>query len=71
MQVPERVVEYLNLPQEPPAIIESNRPPVYWPSSSNKDALIEVEDLVIKYTPELPPVLHYVSFRLKASLADL
>ena len=62
----ERVVEYLNLPQEPPAIIESNRPPAYWPSSSNKDALVEVEDLVIKYAPELPSVLHGVSFRLKA-----
>ncbi|THG99339.1 hypothetical protein EW026_g2986 [Hermanssonia centrifuga] len=64
----ERVVEYLDLPQEPPAIIESNRPPAYWPSSSssNKDALISVEDLVLKYAPELPPVLHGVSFQLKA-----
>ncbi|OBZ77340.1 ATP-dependent bile acid permease [Grifola frondosa] len=64
----ERVVEYLDLPQEPPAIIESNRPPAYWPSSSgpNKDSLIVVEDLVIKYAPELPAVLHNVSFHLKA-----
>ncbi|KAF7792210.1 hypothetical protein EIP86_003243 [Pleurotus ostreatoroseus] len=46
----ERVVEYLDLPQEPPAIIESSRPPAYWPSSSgpNKDALIYVENLVVK-----------------------
>lgn len=45
----ERVVEYLNLPEEPAAIIESNRPPAYWPSSSspNSDSLISVEDLVI------------------------
>ena len=62
----ERVVEYLNLPQEPPAIIESNRPPAYWPSSSNKDALVEVDNLVMKYAPELPAVLHGVSFKLKA-----
>ncbi|CDO68600.1 hypothetical protein BN946_scf184996.g31 [Trametes cinnabarina] len=64
----ERVVEYLDLPQEPPAIIESNRPPAYWPSSSspNKDHLLVVEDLVVKYAPELPPVLHGVSFSLKA-----
>ncbi|OCH88899.1 multidrug resistance-associated ABC transporter [Obba rivulosa] len=64
----ERVVEYLNLPQEPPAIIESNRPPAYWPSSSspNKDSLISVEDLVVKYAPELPAVLHGISFALKA-----
>ena len=64
----ERVVEYLDLPQEPPAVIESSRPPAYWPSSSgpNKDALISVENLVIKYAPELPAVLHDVSFRIKA-----
>lgn len=64
----ERVVEYLDLPQEPPAVIESHRPPAYWPSSSspNKDSLIAVEDLVIKYAPELPPVLHGVSFNLRA-----
>ena len=64
----ERVVEYLDLPQEPPAIVESNRPPAYWPSasSSNSEALLSVEDLVVKYAPELPPVLHGVSFHLKA-----
>jgi hypothetical protein len=64
----ERVVEYLDLPQEPPAIIESSRPPAYWPSSSssNENSLISVENLVIKYAPELPPVLHDVSFTLKA-----
>lgn len=64
----ERVVEYLDVPQEPPAVIESNRPPAYWPSSSsaNADTLVSVENLVIKYAPELPPVLHDVSFQLKA-----
>ncbi|KAH9924948.1 multidrug resistance-associated ABC transporter [Amylocystis lapponica] len=64
----ERVVEYLDLPQEPSAIIEENRPPAYWPSSSspNKDSMIAVEDLVIKYSPDLPAVLHGVSFNIKA-----
>ncbi|KAH9903343.1 multidrug resistance-associated ABC transporter [Cubamyces lactineus] len=64
----ERVVEYLDLPQEPPTIIESNRPPAYWPSSTspNKDSLLAVENLVIKYAPDLPPVLHGISFTLKA-----
>ncbi|KAG8933322.1 hypothetical protein FRC02_012140 [Tulasnella sp. 418] len=61
----ERVVEYLDLPQEPPAVIESNRVPAYWPSSS-ADPLVVVEDLVIKYAPELPSVLHGVSFALKS-----
>ncbi|KAJ7761604.1 hypothetical protein DFH07DRAFT_903306 [Mycena maculata] len=62
----ERVVEYLNLPQEPPAIIESYRPPAYWPSASRNDELIRMEDVVIRYAPELPPVLRGVSFSLKA-----
>ncbi|KXN85925.1 ATP-dependent bile acid permease [Leucoagaricus sp. SymC.cos] len=62
----ERVVEYLELPQEPPAIIESNRVPAYWPSSSNNASLISVENLTIKYAPELPAVLHDVSFTLKS-----
>jgi ABC-type glutathione transport system ATPase component len=59
-------VEYLDLPQEPPAVIESNRPPAYWPSSASNDDLIRVEDLVVKYAPGLPAVLHSVSFNLKA-----
>ena len=44
--------------------MESSRPPAYWPSSESEN-LIVVEDLVIKYAPELPPVLHNVSFTLK------
>ncbi|KAK0200579.1 hypothetical protein DFS33DRAFT_1362775 [Desarmillaria ectypa] len=62
----ERVVEYLELPQEPPAVIESHRPPAYWPSSSENDSLIAVESLVVKYSPELPAVLQDISFTLKA-----
>ncbi|KAF9230741.1 ABC transporter type 1, transmembrane domain-containing protein [Melanogaster broomeanus] len=62
----ERVTEYLDLPPEPPAVIESNRPPAYWPSSSSNNALIAVEDLLIKYAPELPAVLHHISFDLQA-----
>ncbi|KAG7085320.1 hypothetical protein E1B28_013860 [Marasmius oreades] len=63
----ERVVEYLEVPQEPPAIIESNRPPAYWPSSSaNNDTLIRVENVSVRYAPELPEVLQDVSFTLKA-----
>jgi ABC-type multidrug transport system fused ATPase/permease subunit len=62
----ERVVEFLDVPKEPPAVIESNRVPAYWPSSSNSDSLVVVEDLEVKYAPELPSVLHGVSFSLKA-----
>ncbi|KAF7346860.1 hypothetical protein MSAN_01825400 [Mycena sanguinolenta] len=62
----ERVVEYLGLPQEPPAIIDSNRPPAYWPSNAQNDSLIVAENLTVKYAPELPAVLQDISFRLKA-----
>jgi len=62
----ERVVNYLEIPQEPPAIIESNRPPAYWPSSSSNTDLLVVEDLEVKYAPNLPSVLHDISFALKA-----
>lgn len=83
----ERVGEYLAIPQEPPAIIESNRPPAYWPSSSCETLVrlllsrlrhgcihradshhllqISVQDLVIAYSPELPPVIKGISFDLK------
>jgi ABC-type multidrug transport system fused ATPase/permease subunit len=57
----------LNLPQEPPAVIENSRAPAYWPSSSNNDSLVIVENLEVKYAPELPAVLHDISFTLKAS----
>lgn len=58
----ERIVEYLGVPQEAPAIITSNRPPAYWPSSNGE---LSVQDLVVKYAPNLPPVLHGISFTVK------
>nr|QIT08318.1 putative ABC transporter C family member 2-like protein [Siraitia grosvenorii] len=54
----ERVGTYIDLPSEAPQIIESNRPPPGWPSSG----LIKFEDVVLRYRPELPPVLHGLSF---------
>ncbi|KLO18997.1 P-loop containing nucleoside triphosphate hydrolase protein [Schizopora paradoxa] len=64
----ERVVEYLDLPLEPPGIIEACRPPAHWPSSSgpNEDSMLVVDNLVVRYAPELPAVLHGISFSLKA-----
>ncbi|KIM47463.1 hypothetical protein M413DRAFT_22125 [Hebeloma cylindrosporum] len=58
----ERVVEYLDVPQEAPPVIEENRPPAYWPSSSGE---LVVEDLVVRYAPTLPAVLHGISFVVK------
>jgi ABC-type multidrug transport system fused ATPase/permease subunit len=57
----ERVIEYIEVEQEPPAIIEGSRPPAAWPTTAS----IEVKDLVIRYAPELDPVLHGVSFTTK------
>lgn len=46
-------------------MIEGNRPPAYWPSSTS-DSLVRVENVTVKYAPDLPAVLHDVSFTLKA-----
>ncbi|XP_028799285.1 ABC transporter C family member 12 isoform X1 [Neltuma alba] len=56
----ERVDTYIEMETEAPAIIETNRPPPGWPSSGS----IEFEDVVLRYRPELPPVLHGLSFRV-------
>ncbi|KAL1925489.1 uncharacterized protein VTP21DRAFT_372 [Calcarisporiella thermophila] len=56
----ERVQEFVDMPQEPPAIIEGSRPPAAWPT----DGRIQVKDLVIKYAPELDPVIHGISFTI-------
>ena len=60
----ERVVEYLDVPQEAPAIIEKSRPPAYWPSDTGE---LVVEDLVVQYAPQLPAVLHSLTFTVKPS----
>ncbi|KAJ4703002.1 ABC transporter C family member 2-like [Melia azedarach] len=53
----ERVGTYIDLPSEAPHIVESNRPAPAWPSSGS----IKFEDVVLRYRPELPPVLHGLS----------
>ncbi|CEI91841.1 hypothetical protein RMCBS344292_06118 [Rhizopus microsporus] len=58
----ERVQEYLEIDQEAPAVIEGHRPPAAWPTTG----AIEVKNLVVRYAPELDPVLHGISFSTKA-----
>ncbi|KAJ7190424.1 multidrug resistance-associated ABC transporter [Mycena pura] len=53
----ERVKEYSDLVQEPPEFIEP-RPDPSWP----QQGAIRCENLVIRYAPELPNVLHNVTF---------
>ncbi|KAF9567761.1 pleiotropic drug resistance ABC transporter [Agrocybe pediades] len=57
----ERVVEYLDTPQEAPPVIEKSRPPAYWPSTSGE---LVVDNLTMQYSPG-KPVLHNVSFTVK------
>ncbi|KAF9363703.1 hypothetical protein BGX34_003505 [Mortierella sp. NVP85] len=58
----ERVVEYLNLEEEPPAIIEGSRPPASWPHAGE----IVVDRLRMRYAPDTPDVIKGVSFTIKA-----
>ncbi|XP_057430299.1 ABC transporter C family member 2-like [Lotus japonicus] len=56
----ERIGTYIDLPSEAPSVIEDNRPPPAWPSSG----AIKFNDVVLRYRPELPPVLHGISFTI-------
>lgn len=57
----ERIQEYFEIDQEPPAYIEGQRPPAAWPTTAS----VEVNNLVARYSDELDPVLHGVSFTTK------
>eukprot|EP00929_Paragymnodinium_shiwhaense_P073107 TRINITY_DN37162_c0_g1_i1.p1 TRINITY_DN37162_c0_g1~~TRINITY_DN37162_c0_g1_i1.p1 ORF type:complete len:1471 (-),score=333.19 TRINITY_DN37162_c0_g1_i1:289-4701(-) len=58
----ERVMEYsTTLPSEAPALTDS-RPPPQWPEKGE----LEIENLRLRYRPELPLVLHGLSFTTKA-----
>ncbi|XP_047331263.1 ABC transporter C family member 12-like [Impatiens glandulifera] len=57
----ERAGTYIDLRPEAPAIIETNRPPLGWPSQGS----ITFEDVHLRYRPSLPPVLHGLTFHIK------
>jgi ABC-type multidrug transport system fused ATPase/permease subunit len=56
----ERVKEYSELQTEPPEFVEP-RPPASWPSKGD----IVCENLIIRYAPDLPDVLHNLNFSIK------
>ncbi|KAG0243312.1 ABC transporter type 1, transmembrane domain-containing protein [Mortierella sp. GBAus27b] len=58
----ERVVEYMDLEEEPPAIIEGSRPPASWPHAGE----IVVDGLTMRYAPDTPDVIKGISFTIKA-----
>ncbi|KAF9992792.1 hypothetical protein BGZ79_002662 [Entomortierella chlamydospora] len=57
----ERIMEYTTIPLEPPAIIESRRPPAAWPTGGS----IEVKDIEVRYAPDLEIVIRGVSFTVE------
>lgn len=58
----ERVVEYEPLETEAPAIVPNNRPPQNWPSEGK----ISLQNMVVRYRPELPAVIDRLSFSTNA-----
>lgn len=56
----ERIKEYSEIAIEAPEFVDP-RPPASWPA----EGAIEVENLVVRYAPELPDVLHSLSFSVK------
>ncbi|MBA0771883.1 hypothetical protein Gotri_007347 [Gossypium trilobum] len=59
----ERVGTYINLPLEAPNEIESRGPPSGWPLSGS----IHFDDVVLRYKPQLPPILCGLSFIISPS----
>ncbi|XP_010468340.1 PREDICTED: ABC transporter C family member 8-like [Camelina sativa] len=53
----ERIKQYMNIPEEAPAIVEDRRPPSSWPSTGT----IHLQDLKIRYRPNAPLVLKGIS----------
>ena len=51
----------MNLPYEPPGIIDSSKPPVSWPSEGR----IQLENLKIRYHPNAPLVLKGINCMFK------
>jgi ABC-type multidrug transport system fused ATPase/permease subunit len=58
----ERIVHYATaIEQEAPAEVPENRPPMDWPARGE----VEMEQVVMRYRPELPPVIKGISMRVK------
>ena len=58
----ERIIEYNTEEEEAAADLPEQRPPADWPSRG----AITVTDLVVRYRPELEPVLHGLNFEVKS-----
>ncbi|EIN04040.1 hypothetical protein PUNSTDRAFT_55872 [Punctularia strigosozonata HHB-11173 SS5] len=58
----ERIMHYATaIEQEAPAEVPGNKPPADWPANGE----VEMEQVVMKYRPELPPVIKGISMRVR------
>ncbi|KAK6465385.1 hypothetical protein DFJ63DRAFT_310481 [Scheffersomyces coipomensis] len=57
----ERLQEYLKVEQEPPYEIKETQPPPTWP----QEGRIIVNDVSLRYSPELPRVIKNVTFEVE------
>ncbi|KAL2337975.1 hypothetical protein Fmac_012421 [Flemingia macrophylla] len=57
----ERIKQFMQIPQEPPKILEDKRPPSSWPSKGR----IEFHALKVKYRPNAPLVLNGITCTFK------
>lgn len=58
MNAAERVIDYASIETEPQGGLE---PPAAWPTQGS----VEVENLTVSYSPELPPALKGISFTIE------
>ena len=56
----ERIQEYAELPSEAPAHIAATAPAEAWPAQGD----VVIEDLTMRYRPELEPVLKHISLHI-------
>lgn len=61
MNAIERIHEYLDIEQEPPAHIAATSPRISWPEMGT----VQVQGLVMKYAADTPAVLRNVSFETR------
>lgn len=60
----ERVLQYTNIPNEPPLVIEGNRPGHSWPAQGE----VAIFDLQVRYAPHMPLVLRGLTCTLPGGL---
>ncbi|KAF9613046.1 hypothetical protein IFM89_005480 [Coptis chinensis] len=57
----ERIKQFMDIPPEPPAVVDNKRPPALWPSQGR----IDLQNLKIKYRPNAPLVLKGITCSFK------